>query len=213
MRDPSSAKIRPAPSEESLPDRREAMLGHALDIVREGGLSSLTMKKVADRVGFTETAAYRYFPNKGALMLGLAGRLGENLLAPIRALVRSDLPPAEKLDRVLRHHVSFVLRVDGLPILILAEAAAGGETEMLDHLRTVVREYMSEVAAVIAEIPGGAESSDDQRLLPILLLGVPASVAILKRVGALDDLEAPVFETLIPRLVSCLIAGQGRRDE
>lgn len=194
--------------EESVPDRREEMLGHALEIVREGGLASLTMRKVADRIGFTETAAYRYFPNKSALLLGLAERLGESLLGPIRAITRVEAPPGEKLERILRHHVSFVLRIDGLPILMLAEAAATGETAMLDRLREIVRQYMSEVAAVMGEVPDDLVSADP-RLGPVLMLGIPASMAILKRVGAAGDLEEPVGTDLIPYLVKCLIAGPG----
>jgi AcrR family transcriptional regulator len=45
----------------AVSSREDEILEHAVELLK-GRLPALTMKKVADRVGFTETAAYRYFP-------------------------------------------------------------------------------------------------------------------------------------------------------
>src|SRR5262245_21290013 len=99
--------------------RQEELLEHALAIAREVGLAGLTVRKLAQRAGFTEAALYRHFPHKQALLLGMVERLSEErLLGPIRAIATdSALTPRQKLAAVVRHHVTTVRAVDGLPVL------------------------------------------------------------------------------------------------
>jgi AcrR family transcriptional regulator len=49
-------------------ESEQAMLDAARDILAERGLEGLSMRSVADRVGVTATAIYRYFPGKEALV-------------------------------------------------------------------------------------------------------------------------------------------------
>jgi AcrR family transcriptional regulator len=184
-------------------NREEQILTHAMDIVRESGLASLTMKKVADRVGFTETAAYRYFPNKQALLLGVAEEIGRSLLTPVRSISETDAPAAERLERILRHHVDFVLKLEGLPMLLLAEAAATGERELLRKLGSVIEEYLGLVTGIIAEMrPDGG--TIEPRDLSLLALGIPASLAVQQRIAPDARLEDRVRTSLLPFLVRCL---------
>lgn len=203
IRRPTELEARVDEMTDTARSREEQLLGHAMDIIRESGLASLTMKKVADRVGFTETAAYRYFPNKQALLLGVADEIGRSLLGPVRSIAQTDAPAAERLERILRHHVDFVLQLEGLPMLLLAEAAATGEQELLKRLGAVVEEYLVLVAGIIDEVrPAGGpiEASD----LSLLALGLPLSLAVRQRIAPDTLLEDRVHAVLLPFLVRCL---------
>lgn len=185
--------------------RVDQILDHSVDLIRQHGLAYLTMKKVAERVGFTETAAYRYFPNKRALLLGIAGRVSDTLLEPMREIAQLDIPARERLERMLRHHVDFVIRTGGFPMLLLAEAAATGEEDVLARLREIIFTYLDLVADVIGEMNGASgESSFNERAL--LVLGIPASLAILARVGVDSEIGERVRANLIPYVASCLAA-------
>lgn len=48
--------------------RREDVVEAAISIADRDGLAALTMQAVAERLGFTTMALYRYFPNKEALI-------------------------------------------------------------------------------------------------------------------------------------------------
>lgn len=191
------------PHRQTSADRSQELVAHAIDIVRETGLSSLTMKKVADRVGFTETAAYRYFPNKQTLLLAVAEELGEQLLDPVRSIAQSNASPGNRLTRILRHHIDFVLRLDGLPILILAEAAATGQRTLVARFGAIVTEYTKHVSSVIAQMPASRGTATAEELA-LLVLGVPAGLAIRRRVGTSHPSETRVREQLVPFIVSCL---------
>ncbi len=53
-------------------DLRQSLLQSATDIIREGGVDSLSMRKLADHVGVSRTAPYHHFKDKNALLCAIA---------------------------------------------------------------------------------------------------------------------------------------------
>lgn len=186
--------------------RQEELIEHALSVVREVGLAGLTVRRLAERVGFSEAALYRHFPSKEALLLTMARRLSEGrLLAPIRALAADRTrPAAERLEAIVAHHVRTVLELDGLPILLLAEAAAAGDEELLAVFRGVLDELFALMRGVLGEVPG-ATGSPDPRLLALALLGAPAATAIRHRLAPDAQLEEEAWTELPGLLVRGLL--------
>ena len=181
------------PTAPSTP-RQEEILDRTFELVRESGLANLTMKKVADRMGFTEPALYRHFPNKQALILGLLGRL-ESLLMPAiaAAAAREDLPSVERLERIVLHHLGLILETDGLPFLILAEASATGDDVVIGRTRSIVlrlRAAMDRVFDRMPEVPG----EPPRRRMAMPLIGFSIATAIQRRV--LPEMSLPKEETL-----------------
>lgn len=182
-------------------ERREQILERATELATETGLGQLTMKRIAARVGFSESAIYRHFPTKQALLLGLMSRLDTQLLQPIRALAElTDLSPTRRLERILQHHLSLVVQPHSLPIQLLAEASAAGDPLLLSRMRSIMGAYLdiltrlAREAADLDELPGDT----DPALLAVWLLGGPAAVAIHHRLGVDPDLERRVERTLVP---------------
>jgi AcrR family transcriptional regulator len=184
--------------------RQEEILDRTLELVREGGLAGLTMKKIADRVGFTEAALYRHFANKEALLLGLVGRLESLLLGTVRQIAGDPaLPPRRRLERILLHHAGLLFATDGLPILLLAEASASGNQAMIERIATVLRQYLDLLAQVLAELPG-ATARPSPRRLALLFLGLPAALALQRRVLGEEAGGEAEARQLVPFLVDRL---------
>jgi AcrR family transcriptional regulator len=162
--------------------RQEEILDRTFELVRESGLANLTMKKVADRMGFTEPALYRHFPNKQALVLGLLGRLESLLLPEIEAAAaREDLPPVERLERIILHHLGLILKTDGLPFLILAEASATGDEVVIGKMRQVMGWMRSAIDQVFDEMPG-VPGEPPRRHLVLPLVGFSIATAVQRRI-------------------------------
>ncbi|WP_372739007.1 TetR/AcrR family transcriptional regulator [Neptunomonas sp.] len=53
-------------------DLRLTLLDKATDIIRQGGVESLSMRKLADQVGVSRTAPYHHFKDKNALLCAIA---------------------------------------------------------------------------------------------------------------------------------------------
>jgi AcrR family transcriptional regulator len=211
-----SATARPPPAPRHTP-RQDELIDLALELVRESGLGGLTVRKLALRAGFTEAALYRHFPHKQALLLAMIERLSEErLLGPIRALAADPaLTARERLAAVVRHHVRTVLQVDGLPVLILAEAAAAGDEPLLRRFRAVTGELMAVVEGLLAEAGTGGADVPSPRALALAFFGLAAAAALHHRLDGNRALEREASERLpaffVERLLGPERPRRGRR--
>lgn len=194
--------------------RQEELVDHALALVRESGLPGLTVRRLAERVGFTEAALYRHFASKQELLLALMHSLGERLLVPVRRIAADTALPVEaRLKAILRHHVKLVLDAAGLPVLIVAEAAAAGDEPMLARIRTIMGEYLGILTDLLAAVPPAVGfRRPPPSALGLLLLGLPAASALRLRILPDDGLEAIAREELVDFLVDRLLAGDGSSE-
>ncbi len=53
-------------------DLRQKLIDATRDMIREGGVEAVSLRKLADRVGVSRTAAYHYFKDKNDLLCTLA---------------------------------------------------------------------------------------------------------------------------------------------
>jgi AcrR family transcriptional regulator len=181
--------------------RQEEILDRTLELVRESGLANLTMKKVAERMGFTEPAMYRHFPTKQALVLGLLARLAGMLLPPIRAAAAdTEALPVERIERILAHHLDLILRTDGLPFLILAEASAAGDEVVIGRMREIIGEVRTILLQLLREMPS-PPGGPPPEVLVMSLFGFAITTAVQRRL--MPDVGIPREAALaqIPVLV------------
>jgi len=185
--------------------RQEELLELALDLAREVGLAGLTVRKLALRAGFTEAALYRHFHDKQALLLAMVERVSEErLLAPLRAIAADrERTARERLAAVVRHHVSTILTLEGLPVLILAEAAAAGDEALLARFRTVVGELRAVYVGLLVE--AGAPPAPSAEALGVVLIGIAAATALQYRLGAGRALQREVRDELPAFMVERLL--------
>jgi len=195
--------------------RQDEIIDRTLELVRKSGLGGLTTRKIAERVGFTEAALFHHYPTKQALVLGLMDRLEEMLVVPIRSIANDTAAsPAERLERMIRHHTRLVLDHESLPITLLAEASASGDAVLVDRMRAIFQGHLSLLEAVAREGQTRGEITDEVEpgCLAILLLGTPAALAIRHRL--LPDARAgDRFEDLlIPFLIRKIEKTEGGKE-
>ncbi len=196
------------------PERQEDILDRALELAASTGLAELTMKKIAARVGFSEAAIYRHFPTKQALLLALMARLETRLVRRVEAIAAEDGPaPADRIARILEHHLGLVLEEHSLPIMLLAEASASGDPVLLRRMRGIMQRYVGILGRLVKEGMDRGELPDTARpeTVAMLLLGVPASMAIEHRLIANGALERRVAAEIVPFVLQLLGSGRTPR--
>jgi AcrR family transcriptional regulator len=111
---------------------RTKILDAARALLLEAGVEAVTMRKIADRIGYTATALYFHFPDKESLLCEL---MEEDFLRFRRAFDRLErvADPMERLVRMGKAYVEFGLRNPGHYRLMFmvpppADMFAGGGT-------------------------------------------------------------------------------------
>ncbi len=185
--------------------RQQDIIEKTLELVQESGLANLTLKRVAERVGFTEAAIYRHFPNKRALIFGLISFLGERLLSGLGSLADDrSKPPAERIERMVRHHVSILQSTNGLPILLVAEGLSTGDQELITRLGQVMERYRNFLSGALGEM--NLDLPVSPNLYSILFLGLPVALAIQLRAHPERDVSKRDMDTLVRHYVRALTA-------
>jgi AcrR family transcriptional regulator len=183
--------------------RQTEILDRAAELVAESGLANLTMKRLAERVGFTEPAIYRHFPGKRALVRAMIERFSGRLLARIGELAADrSLSPQERLLAMVRHHVSLLRVSRGLPILLIAEGLASGDSELIGQLGSVMQRYAGLLGGVLAELELDLGVAPERQAT--LFFGLPAAIGIQLRAFPHLALSEDETEILVRHYVRSL---------
>jgi AcrR family transcriptional regulator len=93
--------------------RREVMraqiLRTAADLFRERGYRATTLDNIAGRLGMSKASLYKYFRAKEEMLAAISQETIETFIRELGLVLDSDLGPQEKLRRVVREHVRFVI--------------------------------------------------------------------------------------------------------
>lgn len=181
---------------------RVAVLEAAGDLLLEGGLQATTVEAIAARAGVSKATIYKWWPNRGAVVLdGLLERVRRSLAIP------EGLGTADALEFQLRELVALFRDTGVGP----AMRAIASEVESDPDLARAVRERWlaprrAVTAAVLARgVADGELSADlDVELVMDQLYG-PLYFRLVFGHGPLPD-------DVAHRLVTQLMDGVGHRD-
>jgi AcrR family transcriptional regulator len=94
-------------TQEAIEATRERILTEALFIINQEGYASLSMRKLALRLGVTAKTIYNYYSNKDELYLMVLIKGFSELVAEFRAAYKSSADPMQKLRAAVHAYVNW----------------------------------------------------------------------------------------------------------
>jgi AcrR family transcriptional regulator len=88
---------------------RDQILRTAADLFRERGYRATTLDHIAARLGMSKASLYTYFRAKDEMLAAISRSTIETFTRELSLVLRSDMPPEDKLRRIVRDHVRFVI--------------------------------------------------------------------------------------------------------
>lgn len=89
-------------------DLRTTLLNAASDMLHENGIETLSLRKLAARVGVSRTAPYHHFKDKNALLCGIAESGFKKLhTMNSKSFNNSELNTKEKFSKFIHGYVNF----------------------------------------------------------------------------------------------------------
>lgn len=102
----------PGPTRQTKPKQkavRDQVLRTAADAFRERGYRATTLEDVARRLGMSKATLYSYFRGKEEMLAAISRETIEGFTRELGLVLGSDLAPEDKLRRIVRQHVRFVI--------------------------------------------------------------------------------------------------------
>lgn len=90
-------------------DLKGTLLKAATELIAEGGVENLSIRKLADKAGVSRTAPYHHFKDKNELLCAIAeqGFHQQDSLVQLVAELEDVLPPVELFERYVLTYIRF----------------------------------------------------------------------------------------------------------
>ncbi|MBN2450666.1 MAG: TetR/AcrR family transcriptional regulator [Lentisphaeria bacterium] len=182
--------------------RRDQIAEAAMELIGAGGLSSLSIAGIGERVGIVPSAVYRHYKGKDAVLDAVLQLLRARMLAHVEA-VRGETPGALlRLRLLLVRHMTMLVEHPAFSHVVFAHFSHAGHAARWSGLHDTMCAYLKEIARIVEEgqHEGAIRSDIPSRTAAVMFIGLVLPAAMLHRLSGGDfdasahvDAAWPVF--------------------
>lgn len=178
--------------------QREAILDAAGDLFAERGVLGTELKDIAEQVGLTRTALYRYFPDRDHIFVAWANRIHAQVAARLTAVLDAHDDPRERLDAWVRFQLDHAASpAHSVGRRVMPELGALPE-ELRERIATAHGDLQARLLPTITELV-------DDGTDPALVLRLAAAVVQAGALAMDDGATRMDVDSLVRRAVTSLI--------
>ena len=121
-----STRLNHLPAEE----RRAVIVQTVIELAAEQNPNGITTAAIANRMGLTQGALFRHFPNKAAILEAVMEWVAEQLLARLDNAIQEQRSSLAALEAMFMAHTEFVVEHPGVPHLLFSELQCAEKTAL-----------------------------------------------------------------------------------
>jgi AcrR family transcriptional regulator len=161
--------------------RQEQYIEAALDLIAADGLGSLSVARVARRVGLVPSALYRHYSGKDALLDAVIGLIRDRLHTNVNRVLRQTPDALDRLRQLLIAHVRVIRENKGILRVIFSDELHNGHPGRKARACEMVEGYLKRVSDIVAQgqKDGQIRKDIDPDTASVLFLGLIQPGAIL----------------------------------
>ena len=160
--------------------RQREIVAAVLALARERGPDAITTQAIADRMGVTQGAVFRHFPDKEAIWLAVFAWVRESLGAAFAAAIRKGKSPLGKIEQAFLAHVAFIAANPGVPRVMFHELQYPGDSPVRSDVRAMITNYRQRLMQLFAHAKAQGELAEDldTGLAAVLFIGAVQGLVI-----------------------------------
>jgi len=161
-------------------ERQREIVAAVLALACEQGPDAITTQAIADRIGVTQGAIFRHFPDKEAIWLAVFSWVRASLGAVFAAAAAKADSPLAKIEQVFLAHVDFIAANPGVPRVMFHELQYPGDSPVRTEVRAMIAAYRKQLALLFTQAKAAGElpADLDTALAPMLFLGAVQGLVI-----------------------------------
>jgi AcrR family transcriptional regulator len=160
--------------------RQLEIVATVLVLARERGPDTITTQAIANRMGLTQGAVFRHFPDKQAIWLAVFAWVRESLGAAIAAAMEKAGSPLAKIERAFLAHVTFIAQNPGVPRVMFHEMQYPGDSPVRAEVRAMITSYRLRLTLLFTQAKAAGELPRDldATLAPVSFIGAVQGLVI-----------------------------------
>ncbi|MDD3815459.1 MAG: TetR/AcrR family transcriptional regulator [Desulfocapsaceae bacterium] len=132
-------------------ERREVTIAAVIELAAEQNPTDITTAAIATRMGLTQGALFRHFPNKAAILQAVMASVSTTLMARLNKAAQGTTSPLAALEAMFMAHVEFVVKHPGVPRLLFGELQRAEKTVSKDLVQELIKRYSEQLQRLIEE--------------------------------------------------------------
>lgn len=164
----------------STEERRQEAVDAVIELAREHGPEGITTQAIATRIGITNGALFRHFPDKAAIWGAVFDWLGDRLGRLADAALAAGGKPLQQLERLFYAQVDFVAGHPGVPRILFHELQRPVATSLHGLARGIVGAYRERIKALIrsAKAAGELPAGLNEEAAAVLFIGTVQGLVV-----------------------------------
>ena len=177
--------------------RQKEIIDAAGELAVQYGSEHLTVRRIAQKVGFSEGAIYRHFKSKKDILSLLVEHIEDNLMGDIERARTAARSPLEILNNVIRNHISSIQKRKGISFQVIAEVVSLGDKKLNRKVADVIDRYTTHIEDLLSQGIDSEEIREDVDLdiAAKLLFGM---IQGLVNIWVLSDYSFNLEEKCVP---------------
>ena len=207
---PASATPRQRLSTEA---RQREIVATVLALAREREPDTITTQAIADRMGVTQGAVFRHFPDKEAIWLAVFAWVRESVGAAFAAAMRKASSPLTRIEQAFLTHVAFIAANPGVPRVLFHELQYPGDSPVRIDVRAMITGYRQRLMQLFVQAKAAGELPDDldTALASVLFIGAVQGLVIQASLAGDEAAMVKRARKLWPLLLDGYRGHRGRR--
>ncbi|MFH1677991.1 MAG: TetR/AcrR family transcriptional regulator [Candidatus Omnitrophota bacterium] len=129
--------------------RKKEIINSAAELLISKGLHNLTIKNLAKKNKISESAIYRHFKDKQAILIGLIDQFEHDLLLVIDQPIKSRNTPIEQLREIMRTHIIFAQEKKSLLFAVTSTAIHLRDDFLRKKILSTTDKYKSKIKEIL----------------------------------------------------------------
>ncbi len=161
-----------------IKERKEEIFWIIIDIISEHGFMCVSTVEIAKRLGVSQPAIYKYFPNKEEIIVYFLDNL-KDILSEIVANVKKGKTTEEKLSLLYENHLELIERTKILPRVVFSDEIYIDGSKKRKKLKEVITSYKKKIKKIIEDgIKKGELKDLDPEIVVRMFLGSILSTSL-----------------------------------
>ena len=134
---------------ENLSDRQKEIIDVSLDLIAENGIQGLTIKNLAKKIGFSESAIYRHYENKIQILVAILNFFKENTERLFTSELNAKGDALTKINHLLFNQFKIFSASPSLVAVIFSEELFRNEAILMEKVSEIMNNNFNTLIKII----------------------------------------------------------------
>ncbi|MCF8366037.1 MAG: TetR/AcrR family transcriptional regulator [Bacteroidales bacterium] len=132
-----------------ITERQQQIINVSLELIAESGIQSLTIKNLAKKIGFAESAIYRHYDNKIQILLAILDFFRQNTAMFFTNQLNSNANALQKIETLFQNHFAKFTASPSLVAVIFSEEIFRNEKELSEKVTEIMNSNTANLKTII----------------------------------------------------------------